>query len=513
MRRSRQSNASLRTLRTVLSSGTLAAVLLMSGGCLTHDWIDPSEVAGRTHKQNAAFLPVKILDNIDPRVEETNTEFLGAGDPTAEDVNVTVEDYRLNANDIVRITVSDLEGPGVQSLFEKRISETGNISLPYVGTMRVVGLNEAELEKMIVRAYGPEGVNIIQNANVSVSVGEARGRTFSIMGAVQRPAQYAILQSDFRVLDALVLAGDTTSPLIDTLYIIRKTGDANGTGPATAPTGKTPAAPTTDELAPSKPSSPRSSADKAGVKSPVYIAQAPADDLAPAAPTTPARPAAPAKPSVPADPIAKPPADAGAETGNADSRIINVGGQDITADPGAAAAAPTPEEGTFEFNSIAVTKDVRVIRIALDKLKKGDLKYNIPIRPNDRLIAKPLDLGEYYMGGHVGQPGAYSLTGRQITLKQAVIAARMLDQLAIPQRTDIVRRINKNEEVFVRVDLAQIFEGKRPDIYLKPDDQVMVGTNALAPFIASVRGAFRLSYGLGFLYDKNYAYDDNNQNN
>ena len=32
---------------------------------------------------------------------------------------------------------------------------------------------------------------------------------------------------------------------------------------------------------------------------------------------------------------------------------------------------------------------------------------------------------------------------------------------------------------------------------------------ALAPFIAAFRGAFRVTYGLGFLYDINYAYNTN----
>ena len=48
---------------------------------------------------------------------------------------------------------------------------------------------------------------------------------------------------------------------------------------------------------------------------------------------------------------------------------------------------------------------------------------------------------------------------------------------------------------------------------LRPDDQVMVGTNMLAPLLAAARGAFRFTYGLGFIYDRNYAYEDNNNGN
>jgi hypothetical protein len=99
----------------------------------------------------------------------------------------------------------------------------------------------------------------------------------------------------------------------------------------------------------------------------------------------------------------------------------------------------------------------------------------------------------------------YSLTGRQITLKQAVVSAGMLDGVAIPQRMDLIRRLGPDREVFARLNLDGIFAGTEPDIFLKPYDQVMVGTNFLAPFIAAIRGGFRITYGFGFLYDRNYA--------
>jgi len=77
---------------------------------------------------------------------------------------------------------------------------------------------------------------------------------------------------------------------------------------------------------------------------------------------------------------------------------------------------------------------------------------------------------------------------------------------------DIIRRIGQDREVFARVDLDKVFAGLQPDIYLKPNDIVRVGTNALQPFIASFRNAFRITYGFGFLYDRNYAPDNNNNN-
>jgi hypothetical protein len=99
----------------------------------------------------------------------------------------------------------------------------------------------------------------------------------------------------------------------------------------------------------------------------------------------------------------------------------------------------------------------------------------------------------------------YGIPFKKITLKQAVIAANMLDGLAIPERTELIRRIGPAREAFVRVDLNAIFSGTQPDIFLKGNDQILVGTNWLAPLIADLRNGFRITYGFGFLYDRNYA--------
>jgi len=172
-----------------------------------------------------------------------------------------------------------------------------------------------------------------------------------------------------------------------------------------------------------------------------------------------------------------------------------------------------PSTQGFEFNSPAEPTNVRIIRVPLDELLgNGQLRYNIVVRPQDYIYVPNPAIGEYYMGGHVARVGVYSLSGRKISLKQAVIAAGMLDQLAIPQRTQVVRRLQgSNQEVYTMVDLSKIFSGEQPDLYLKPDDQIQVGTHFVAPFIAAVRNGFRITYGFGFLYDRNYAPVTNNQ--
>ena len=82
-------------------------------------------------------------------------------------------------------------------------------------------------------------------------------------------------------------------------------------------------------------------------------------------------------------------------------------------------------------------------------------------------------------------------------------------------RTEIIRRIGEDRQVYAQVDLDKVFTGRTPDIYLKPNDIVRVGTSPLSPFIAAFRNAFRITYGFGFIYDRNYApqQDDPDNNN
>jgi polysaccharide biosynthesis/export protein len=159
----------------------------------------------------------------------------------------------------------------------------------------------------------------------------------------------------------------------------------------------------------------------------------------------------------------------------------------------------------FKFDDIEEPTDVRIIRVPIDQLRQyGELKYNIVIRPGDMIIVPDPTNGVYYLGGHVARPGVFGLTGERVTLKQAWVAAGGADDFAMPFRTEIVRRIGTNREVALRVHLDKILNFEEPDIFLKPNDVIYVGTDIFAPFIAAVRNSFRITYGAGFLYDQNF---------
>jgi polysaccharide export outer membrane protein len=194
---------------------------------------------------------------------------------------------------------------------------------------------------------------------------------------------------------------------------------------------------------------------------------------------------------------------------NVDGRWVAVEAEAMpdAAEPGAAAPGASVEQalgGQLPPPDQLVTQ--RVIEIDSRRLMEGDATQNIVVRPGDVIRVPIPRSGNIFVGGAIARPGTYSLPGEKtLTLKQLVISAGGLSPVGIPERVDLTRRIDEDTEAIVRLNLRSIFEGVQPDIYLKPDDTINVGTNLPAPFLAVIRNSFRMTYGFGFLLDRNFS--------
>ncbi|MCS7034301.1 MAG: polysaccharide biosynthesis/export family protein [Phycisphaerae bacterium] len=500
-----RSLGSIQWLRKLSVGAVAVAGTLTLGGCLEKGFLDQTELGAF----NKDPLVVPILQNLNTGIEEPADIFGQAEEPTAEDLVAEIADYTISPNDLVSVQISDLRGIGIDDGRQARVTDTGKITLPNLGQFTIAGMTEAQAEEAVAKAY--RDAQIIQNANVAVTVLEARGRTFSIVGAVGRAGQYAILKSDFRLLDAFVASADFDVTRgtrgYDYVYVIRKKTPGEGTR-APQPAEEAPV----DVLKPRSQATPSEDFRQAAFLRTQPVETPPAEVPAETPGTPDAPPTQPAEPGegryiivdgkpvlVGGGPVVEPPAET--PTVQPD------------APPAGAPAAPPADATPFEFNAPREPEDVRVIRIPMVKLVQGNLRYNIVIRPNDLIfVPNPLE-GVYYMGGHVQRPGVYVLGGgNKVSLIDAIIAAGGLDQVAVPWRTQVIRRIQgEDKQIFATVDLTKIFNGEEPDLYLKKDDKIIVGTQFWAPFLASIRNGFRVTYGFGFLYDRNYAADENNQ--
>ncbi|MBL9140966.1 MAG: SLBB domain-containing protein, partial [Phycisphaerae bacterium] len=167
-------------------------------------------------------------------------------------------------------------------------------------------------------------------------------------------------------------------------------------------------------------------------------------------------------------------------------------------------AAPVAKAADFRLPSGQKT---RIIEIDWERLRKGDMLLNAIIRPDDKVYVE-VDAGVVYIDGEVARPGVYSLPSiGEITLSRLVSAAGGLGQIAIPQRVDLIRKISPDREAAIRVNLAAIRNRAEPDVLLRADDHIIIGTNFFATPLAVIRNGFRMTYGFGFLLDRNFGND------
>ena len=134
----------------------------------------------------------------------------------------------------------------------------------------------------------------------------------------------------------------------------------------------------------------------------------------------------------------------------------------------------------------------RIIEVPIKKLKQGDSSYNLVIRPGDTIYVKEPEVGVVYIDGEVFRPGVFNLDpSGKLTLSRLIAAAGGPSPLAFPDRVDLTRMIDDNRQAIIRVNLAAIRVGTEPDIYLKPNDHIIMGTSFIATPLAIFRNGLR----------------------
>src|SRR3954452_20407963 len=137
--------------------------LLALGGCeaaVQKGWLDPGEMMRLSQDR----LLVPVLPSLAEGLDEADADFANAEDVKQADLKPSTADYVIGRNDLLSISITEVAGPGVESVKTTRVSESGNVSLPLIGSVKAAGLTEAELEKAIAQTYRDK--NLIQNAQV-----------------------------------------------------------------------------------------------------------------------------------------------------------------------------------------------------------------------------------------------------------------------------------------------------------------------------------------------------------
>ena len=505
--------------KSVFAVAVLACLTLC--GC-NNDILDPTQV-GRFEPTPVVNV---ILDTLGV-ADEPSPVFSGAEEPTPEDLIDRDLDYQLGPGDIIRIGIYELYNEGVNYVNDYTITETGRLSIPDVGVVRAAGLTETRLEQEIADILSP---NIIKDPSVTVALLQSQNRFFSIWGqGVAQGGRIPYPRSTFRLTEAIAVAGNLGDFNVSYIYVSREVPadsvNSNDNDRFNLKTIEPDTKSLEKEMLEIITPSAQSSQQGLLISSAEMITRGELEALAAPEGIEPVE--ATEAPLRDADSLLPDQHQAKRiEWKLIDNKWVPVEVEGQTTETSALRPETLkPEEMDWAKDSSDIspefgTDDIgtantvtRVIVIPTDKLTAGDPRYNIVIRPGDRITVPRDSVGEFWIGGNVNAPNAYSITGRPITLKQAVITAGGLNQIAWPKKVEVVRRLGKNEaglwqEEIVMVDLDKIAKGLQPDFFIKPNDTINVGTHGTSRWLAQLRNAFRATYGFGFIYDRNFADSD-----
>ncbi len=473
----------------IVLTAALGCLALLTG-CNADSFFNPSVTGYWEHQPTT----IPILERIDV-IERAEDAWGQTSEVQPEDLIPNDLTPRAVPGDVVTVSVFELQDAGVWTSVTRRVDAAGYLRIPEVGEIPAAGFTAQEIEDALLAILRQD---FIARPQVDIVIEQSGGFTYTLYGAVAGPGQYTLVNPDLRLLDGMASAGGISN-LIKYIYVIRQVALSEEVG---APFSRTPA-----------PRAPRGSGSPGN--QPVDIEDL-IDELDRPGGTPDIRPGVlrqDREPFIDVDALVQEPPpldvdDLGRRRDDADDGLgswmyVEERGEWVRI-PGRPGSAPPTATTRGGDNPLFVE---RIIRIPVDNLLRGEGRYNIVIRPRDRIYVEAPPQGVVYVDGSIARPGTFNLPTGGITLSRLVAAAGGLGQLAIPERVDLIRMVGDNKEAAIQLNLAAIRHRTEPDVLMKPNDHVIIGTSWAATPLAVIRNGFRATYGFGFLLDRNFGND------
>jgi len=179
------------------------------------------------------FFYVLVLSLLSSCISKKKlTYFQGEPATKSELYRINNEPYRLQVNDILSIAIK-AENPELVALFMSSgggdlyfsgytVDRHGNIRIPYIGELNVLGYTEKEVREKIETELG-KFLKKVESVFVTVKLG---GINFTITGEIGSPGTKNIEQNEVTIIDAIASSGDIgIHGDRENIEIIRKTLD------------------------------------------------------------------------------------------------------------------------------------------------------------------------------------------------------------------------------------------------------------------------------------------------
>jgi polysaccharide biosynthesis/export protein len=170
-------------------------------------------VAGACTTQTATQPPAAgtapVADAPDPSTGNDNLASLCAQRASAN----SAKDFTIGPGDVIQINV-----PGTDEFrnYQARVSPTGALELPLVGSVQAAGLTEQGLTDELKKHLG----EYIRSPDVEVLVAQYQSREVGVAGMVQKPGPYTLVSPSETLLDVMSQAGGTAPTAANQIYFI-----------------------------------------------------------------------------------------------------------------------------------------------------------------------------------------------------------------------------------------------------------------------------------------------------
>lgn len=128
-------------------------------------------------------------------------EVQGFGIPDAPRPAVTDANYQIASGDTLNVTVFRVEDLSREYI----VDIAGNVAIPLIGTVPVVGLTTEQARRAIAQRLSER---YMQNPDVTVAVKESVGRNVTVEGSVRQPGLYPVT-GPMTLIQAVALARGT----------------------------------------------------------------------------------------------------------------------------------------------------------------------------------------------------------------------------------------------------------------------------------------------------------------
>lgn len=115
--------------------------------------------------------------------------------------SLLAQDYQLGPGDQIRITVFQNE----DMTLETRVSDSGTINYPLIGTVQVGGLSTSAAEQLIADKL--KSGNFVRRPQVNIALLEIRSSQVSVMGMVNSPGRFPLETNTMRLSQVIAGAG------------------------------------------------------------------------------------------------------------------------------------------------------------------------------------------------------------------------------------------------------------------------------------------------------------------